>query len=352
MNADDNSASAARSKRKSAGSGPATNRGIARAARRRRTAYTLERSALLAVWLLMAAGFSIALPDSFFTWSNFAVMASSEAPAVLLALALIIPLTAGDYDLSVGATVTLASMIIGVLNVWHTIPIGYVLLVAVAAGAVVGLVNAFFTVYLRIPSLVVTLGTASLVSGLVQSLSKSSTISGISPWLVNIVITRHVFGVSYAFFYGLLAALILWFALEYTPMGRRLLFVGRGPEVARLNGINVSLARGAALVTSGILASIAGIVYAGLLGSADPFSGTSFLLPAFAAAFLGATSIMPGRFNAWGTFAAVYFLATGINGLSMIGIPLWVTNVFNGVALLLAVTLSQLARGREASEFG
>jgi len=105
-------------------------------------------------------------------------------------------------------------------------------------------------------------------------------------------------------------------------------------------------------VASSILATTAGIVYAGVLGSADPFSGTSFLLPAFAAAFLGATSIAPGRFNAWGTFIAVYFLATGINGLSMLGIPLWVTNVFNGVALILAVTLSQFARGREASDLG
>jgi ribose transport system permease protein len=323
-----------------------------KADRWQRRAHTVERFALLGVWLLIAAGFSIALPGSFFTWTNFAVLASSEAPAVLLALALIIPLTAGDYDLSVGATVTLASMLIGVLNVWHTMPIGYVLLVAVAAGAFVGLLNAFFIVYLRIPSLVVTLAMASLVSGVVQWLSNSSTISGISPWLIDVVTTGQVLGVSYAFFYGLIAAFALWYLLEYTPMGRRLLFVGRGREVARLNGINVGLVRTAALVASSMLATLAGIVYAGALGSADPFSGTSFLLPAFAAAFLGATSIAPGQFNAWGTVVAVYFLATGIDGLSMFGIPLWVTNVFNGAALILAVTLSQFARGREAWDLG
>ena len=101
-----------------------------------------------------------------------------------------------------------------------------------------------------------------------------------------------------------------------------------------------------------VLASAAGILYAGVLGSADPYSGLNYLLPAFAAAFLGATTIQPGRFNPWGTIVAVYFLGTGITGLSMLGIPLWVTNVFNGGALILAVTISQITRGREASDIG
>jgi ribose transport system permease protein len=107
-----------------------------------------------------------------------------------------------------------------------------------------------------------------------------------------------------------------------------------------------------ALLISSVLAAAAGILYAGVLGSADPYSGLNYLLPAFAAAFLGATTIQPGRFNPWGAMAAVYFLATGITGLSMLGIPLWVTNVFNGGALIIAVTISQLTRGRETSDIG
>jgi ribose transport system permease protein len=309
-----------------------------------------ERFALLAAWAAVIGGFSLALPASFLSWTNFAVMFSSQAPAALLALALIVPLTAGDYDLSVGATVTLASMMIGVLNVWHGIAIGWVLPAAIGAGVAVGAVNSLFIVYFRIPSLVVTLGMSSFVAGVVQWLSNSSTISGISPWLVDVAVGNQLFGISYGFYYALAAALILWYVFEYTPAGRRLLFVGRGREVARLNGIRVGAVRVGALVASSVLAALSGIVYAGTLGSADPFSGANFLLPAFAAAFLGATAIIPGRFNAWGTFLAVYFLATGINGLSMLGIPLWVTNVFNGAVLILAVTLSQLVRGREETD--
>jgi len=279
----------------------------------------VERFALVGAWLVVIAGFGVLLPGSFLTWQNFAVMFASQSPAALLALALIVPLTCGDYDLS---------------------------------GVLVGVVNAFFIVYVRIPSLVVTLGTASLVTGFVQWFSDSSTISGLDGTFVDWIITKQLFGISYAFYVAVLVALLLWYVFEYTPLGRRMLFVGKSREVARLNGIRVDHVRAGALIASSVLATLAGIVYAGVLGSADPFSGLNFLLPAFAAAFLGATSIKPGRFNAWGTFIAVYFLASGITGLSMFGIPLWVTSAFNGAALIIAVTLSQFARGRAESDLG
>jgi ribose transport system permease protein len=261
-------------------------------------------------------------------------------------------LTAGDYDLSVGATLTLSASTIGVLNVWYHMPILLVLLIVLGIGLAVGLLHSLFIVYFRVPSLVVTLGSTSLMSGIVQWMTDSSTIGGIDNSLIMATVGYRLFGVPYAFYYALAAALLIWYIFDYTPLGRRLLFVGRGREVARLNGIAVDRVRVGALVTSAVLSSFAGIIYAGILGSADPYSGLNYLLPAFAAAFLGATTIQPGRFNPWGTIVAVYFLATGITGLSMLGIPLWVTNVFNGAALILAVTISQITRGRETSDIG
>ncbi|MBP0617409.1 ABC transporter permease [Jiella mangrovi] len=311
-----------------------------------------ERVALVLVWLIIIAVFGAIMPRSFLNWGNFSIMFASYAPAALLALAIIVPLTAGDYDLSVGATLTLSSCVIGVLNVWAGLPILLVVLLALLAGLVVGLVNAFFIVYVRIPSLVVTLGTTSLMTGIVQWMTNSSTIGGIDNALIMAVVGGRLFGVPYAFYYALVAAIAMSYVFDFTPLGRRLLFVGRGREVARLNGIAVDRVRVGALVASGVISAAAGVLYAGVLGSADPYSGLNYLLPAFAAAFLGATTILPGRFNPWGAIVAVYFLATGITGLTMLGIPLWVTNVFNGGALILAVTISQLTRGREASDIG
>jgi ribose transport system permease protein len=315
-------------------------------------ARALESVALLVVWAALIVGFGVAMPSSFPTWGNFSIIFASYAPAALLALAIIVPLTAGDYDLSVGATLTLSSSMIGVLNVWHHIPILLVLPIVVLAGVAVGLVNALFIIYFRVPSLVVTLGSTSVMSGLVQWMTDSSTIGGIDDSLITAVVGLRLFGIPCVFYYSLVAAVVMWYVFDYTPLGRRLLFVGRGREVARLNGIAVDRVRLGALVLSAAMSAVAGIMYAGVLGSADPYSGLNFLLPAFAAAFLGATTIQPGRFNPWGAVFAVYFLATGITGLSMLGIPLWVTNVFNGGALILAVTISQLTRGREASDIG
>jgi ribose transport system permease protein len=310
----------------------------------------IERFALVGVWVLMILAFSLLLPGIFLSWTNFSVLFATQSPGAVLALALIIPLTAGDYDLSVGATLTASAVTIGVLNSVYQLPIGIVIPIALLMGVVVGAVNAFFIVYVRIPSLVVTLGTTSVLSGMVQWMSNSSTIGGISPLLISLVARGRLFGISYAFYYVLIIATIIWVIFEYTPLGRRILFVGRGREVARLSGIDVDRVRIGCLISSAFLAALGGIIYAGLLGAADPFSGLNYLLPAFAAAYLGATAILPGRFNPWGAVIAVYFLATGITGLTMMGIPLWVTNVFNGGALILAVTVSQFARGREETD--
>lgn len=311
-----------------------------------------ERFALIIVWALLILGFSLMMPTSFFNWGNFAILFASYAPAALLALAIIVPLTAGDYDLAVGATLTLSSCLVGVLNVWVGLPIIVCIAAALAAGAAVGLFHALFIIYFRIPSLVVTLGSTSLITGIVQWMTNSSTIGGIDNSLIMAVVGGRIFGIPYSFYYAIAAVLVLWYVFEFTPMGRRLLFVGRGREVARLNGVSVDKMRVGALVASGVIASAAGVLYAGTLGSADPYSGLNYLLPAFAAAFLGSTTILPGRFNALGTLVAVYFLGTGITGLTMMGIPLWVTNVFNGGALIAAVTISQLTRGREATDIG
>ena len=140
----------------------------------------------------------------------------------------------------------------------------------------------------------------------------------------------------------------MFYVFEFMPVGRRLLFVGRGRSVARLSGIHVVRLRWAAFVASGMISAFAGVLYVGTLGSADPTSALSFLLPAFAAAFLGATTIMPGRFNPLGSIAAVYFLVTGITGLQLLGVQTFVQQLFYGGALVLAVALSRLARRRDA----
>lgn len=310
-----------------------------------------ERFALVAAWLLLIVIFGILMPDSFLSWRSFSTLFGSQAVLVVLTLAIIIPLTSGDFDLSGASTLTMSCMLIAVLNVKLGWPIVPVLAVALASGVIIGAVNAVFVLYFRIHSLIVTLGVGTFVNGLILWVSNSQTISGVSMGLVEWVIINRFLGIPLAFFYALVLAAVIWYALEYTIPGRKLLFVGRGREVSRLNGINVDRVRATSFVLSGLISAFAGVLYAGMTGSADPLSGLNLLLPAFAAAFLGATTISPGRFNAFGAVISVYFLVTGITGLTMLGADAYVQNLFYGGALVIAVSLSQLVRNRQPQDF-
>lgn len=310
-----------------------------------------EAYALVAGIVVLGAIFGALRPESFLSWANITTILGSQAVLVVLTLALIIPLTAGDYDLSVASVLTLSGMLLAVLNAQQGWPLWAAMAVALAAGVATGIVNAAFILYFRIPSLIVTLGTGTFINGIVLWVSGSMTVSGVSYGLVNWVVVYRLFGIPLAFYYALALCFVLWYFFEYTTAGRRLLFVGRGREVARLSGIQVDRVRLYSLIASGVLSACAGILYAGTIGAADPLSGLTFLLPAFAAAFLGATSISPGKFNPFGSLVAVYFLVTGITGLTILGIQTFVQNLFYGGGLVLAVALSQLVRNREAQDF-
>jgi ribose transport system permease protein len=313
-----------------------------------------QRFGLLVVWVATFVFFAVfpQTSQTFPTTANLATIFGSQAAIVFLTLALVVPLTAGDYDLSIAATMTLSAMVIAILNVNDHWPIGAASAVAVAVGAGVGLVNGSLIRIFGIDPFIVTLGTGTFVGGVVLWISSSRTIGTISYSLINIVGVDRFLGIPLEFYYGLGLCIIMWYVFTYTPLGWRLLIVGRGRTVARLSGISVGRVRLGAMVVSGTIAGLAGVIYVGTLGAADPTSGTQLLLPAFAAAFLGATTINPGRFNPWGSLVAVYFLITGITGLQLMGVPSYVQQLFYGGSLVIAVALSQLARRRQELNTG
>jgi ribose transport system permease protein len=306
----------------------------------------LERVGLVLAWVAVIAVFGALRSDIFLTQENFATIFGSQAVLVVLVLGLLVPLTAGDYDLSIAGVLAFSSMLLAVLNVQHGVPLGVAILAALVAGALVGAFNGALVTWIGIDPFIVTLGTGTILNGLVLWISESQTISGISPTLSDAVITTRLLGIALGFWYGLILCAAMWLFFEYTPLGRRLLFVGRGRRVASLSGFNIARLRWGALIASGTIAAFAGVLYSGVTGGADPSSGASFLLPAYAAAFLGATAIVPGRFNPWGSLIAVYFLVTGITGLTILGAATWVQDVFYGTALVLAVALSTFSRRR------
>jgi ribose transport system permease protein len=313
---------------------------------RRKKVAEPERFALLGVWVLLIAAFSFLVPETFPTSANVSNMLGSQAVLLILALGLIIPLRAGDYDLSVAATLNLGAIIVAVLNVQHGWGIWTSVLAALVACTLVGVVNGLIITLFDIDPFIVTLGIGTVVQGLIYLVSNSRTISGIDRQLSDAALTRPLFSIPVDFYYAVGLCVIVWYVFEHTAFGQRLLFTGQSHDVARLNGVNVAGLRRTSLIASAFIAGLAGVVFAGTTASADPVSGASFLLPAFAACFLGSTVLKIGRFNPWGTLIAVYFLVTGITGLQLMGAQQYVQQLFYGGALVIAVIMSKLVRAR------
>lgn len=305
------------------------------------------RFGVIIAWVIIVVAFSVLEPDLFLTTGNFVTIFGSQSVLLILALGVLLPSTTGEFDLSVSGVLGLSLVLVGWLNVVHQWPVELACIVALAAGLLVGMVNAAFIVGLGVDSFIVTLGTGTLLTGVALGLIPAA-VAPISEGLVTVMRTQ-LFGLQMAFYYGLALTILSWYVFSHTPLGRYLYFVGSGNNVARLAGLRVDALRVLALIGSALIAAFAGVVLAGLNGSADPTVGASFLLPAYAAAFLGSTVFFPGRFNPWGTFAAVYFLVTGITGLQLMGIASWIEPVFYGGSLVLAVAASRIAQRRSLS---
>lgn len=307
---------------------------------RRLTGALLGKNALLIAWAVVIAVFGVWVPNTFLTTANFQTLFGSQAILLILTLGLLPALMVGLYDLSVAGTLGLALVLIGKLNVQNGWPIGFVVLVVLTVGLAVGALNAFVIVKLGVDSFVTTLGVGTALYGAAYAINDGS-VSGISHTLVQIS-SSTLFGIQLAFYYGLALTVVMWYVIRFTPLGRALFMTGANFDVARLSGLRVESLRAGALLFSGFIAALAGVILGGLLGSAEPNVGSTYLLPAFAGAFLGATTVTPGRFNAWGTFVAIYFLVTGITGLELVGESGWITQVFYGGALVIAIVFGRV----------
>ncbi len=299
------------------------------------------RYGILVVWLAVAIVFSIAEPHTFFTFGNLQTIAGSQAVLVFVALALLPTLAAGEFDVSVASITGISLVLVGDLNVLHHWPIGWAVVLALATGILAGAINGVFVVLAQVPSIIVTLGMGTLLLGATLGINTLST-GGISQGLVNAT-HNSLLGLPLAFYYGLVLTVILWYVFSFTPLGRYIYFVGGGRSVARLSGIPVEPIRLGAFIAGGFLSALGGVILAGWLSASDPNVASTYLLPAFAAAFLGSSVLQPGRFNAWGTFVAVYFLVTGVVGLELLGLASWINQVFYGASLIIAVAISRIA---------
>jgi ribose transport system permease protein len=304
-----------------------------------------DRVGAVYVWLGIIVLFSLWVPETFPNLATAKQILNANAITALAALSITIPLAARVFDLSFAGVMTLTGVAVAHFIAKDGIPLVPAIALALAIGLGVGVINAVVVVVMRIDSFIGTLATGSLIAALITMVTNEvpitdATLGGDFAKIGG----TNIDGVTLGVFYCAVVAVAIWYLLEHTATGRRLYATGFNPDAARLAGVRVDRLRFMSLVASGGLAGLTGIILASTLASGSPTGGTPYLLPAFAAAFLGATQLKHGRFNAGGTIIAVLLLGTGVTGLALANAPQWSGDMFVGVVLIAALAVTGLQR--------
>jgi ribose transport system permease protein len=300
---------------------------------------------LLILLVLLLVVFSILEPSTFPTTFNARSILSDKSIVVLLALAEMIVIAAGHFDLSVGYGIGLAHILsIGLQTRMH-LPWGLSCVVVILVMGGVGVINGLLVTRARIDSFIATLGVGTILYGLSSWYTGGEQVLGPLPSAFR-GIAGSPGGIPLPAVYVVVIGVILWLVFEYLPVGRFLYVLGSNVKVAELTGIAERKYTLLAFVGSGLMTGIAGVVLGARLGVGQSSVGAEYLLPAFVGALLGSTSVRPGRVNVWGTVLAVLVLGVAVAGLQQEGAQFFVESLFNGAMLVAAVGLAAYASRR------
>ncbi|MER6537871.1 ABC transporter permease [Streptomyces sp. 900105755] len=298
---------------------------------------------LLVLTALLVVVFSLALPHTFPTRDTLDSVLSNQSIPAVLALAAMVPIVTGSFDLSLGYGLGLAHVMVLWLVVDGGWPWPWACLAVIAGGGVVGVLNGVAVEFGRIDSFIATLGTGSMLYAVTGWVTGGGRIvpgpAGL-PAAFTGLYDSTLLGLPLPAFYVLALAAVLWVVLERLPLGRFLYVIGANPRAAELVGIPTRRYTVHAFAASGLIVGFAGVLLAAQQQIGNPSVGLDYLLPAFVGALLGSTAIRPGRPNALGTLVAVAVLAVGLTGIGQLGADFWTVPLFYGGTLLLAVGLA------------
>ncbi len=316
----------------------------------KRIARFLPVYGLVILMVFLIGLFSILLPNTFPTTLNLRAIISDKAIIALLSLGAMIPMAAGRIDLTVGYGIVLWHILAISLQTMLGLPWPIAVAVVILLGAVTGFLNGLLVEVAKIDSFIATLGTGTVLYALALWHTGGRQMVGVLPEGFYDLSTTFVFGLPITGYYLLAITIVMWVVLEYTPVGRYLYAIGANQRAAQLNGIPTRKYVIGAFVASGAMTALAGVILASKLRIGQASVGLEFLLPALVGAFLGSTTIKPGRVNVWGTIVGVAILAVGISGIQQFGGSFWVEPLFNGVTLLIAIGIAGYAQRRKGAE--
>jgi ribose transport system permease protein len=300
----------------------------------------LARYGTLASLAALLIVFSLARSDVFPTVDNLLNIMNQVSILGTMAFGLTVCLVMGLFDLSIAAMATLGGYVATFLLVQYpdTISVPLAVLISLAVAGAIGVFNGLIVSYLGISAFIATLATGSIITGAMLGISNSKTIITGIPDEFLVIGQGSVFGVSNPILIMLAIGVILWLLLEHTQFGRHLYAIGGSAEASRLSGIAVKRYAPIALAICAGCAGLGGLIAASVLGAGRPQGvGDTYLLNAFAAVFIGASSLRPGKFHIIGTFIGVMLIGVINNGLSVMGVPTYWQYIVQGVLLIIAL---------------
>jgi ribose transport system permease protein len=294
---------------------------------------------------LMIVIFSILSPDAFPTLNNFVNVLNQASLATIIAGGLTLAVVVGELDLSIGYAASLHGVLVTGLIVQDKLPITLAIVIVLALGALIGVVNGLIVTKLRVNSVIATLGVGTIIVGLAFAYSSGVPIvAGVPEGFLQLSLGRWLFGIPNPIIIMAVVVVGLWVLVERTAIGQEIQAVGGNPIAARLAGINVDRIKILGFVISAVCAALTGALLASRLGSGTTNAADAYLLTAFAAVFLGSATLRDGEFHVLGTFIGTLIIVFGFNGLNIFGAPTFSQYVFQGTILVVAVALSSLGR--------
>jgi ribose transport system permease protein len=294
---------------------------------------------------LMIVIFSILSPDAFPTLNNFVNVLNQASLATIIAGGLTLAVIVGEFDLSIGYAASLHGVLVTGLIVHDKLPIALAIVIVLAIGALIGVVNGLIVTKLRVNSVIATLGVGTIIVGLAFAYSSGVPIvAGVPEGFLQLSLGRWLFGIPNPIIIMAGVVVGLWVLVERTAIGQEVQAVGGNPIAARLAGISVDRIKILGFVISAVCAALTGALLASRLGSGTTNAADSYLLTAFAAVFLGSATLRDGEFHVLGTFIGTLIIVFGFNGLNIFGAPTFSQYVFQGTILVVAVALSSLGR--------
>ena len=308
-----------------------------------------EASVIFALLLLIAIVGT--LRPIFLKPENLLNLAASYAISALLAGCIVYLLSMGEIDLSFGWILNLSAVIAGVSMI-AGVPVWIAIIIGIIAGGVMGAINGVLTVVMRLPLIIVTLGTASVYQGISLITNKSGSVVPTDEKITTNIFFRALGGdietpIPIILIFVVLAFVVLHLVLHKTRFGYRILAIGSNPEAARLAGIPIKQTKILVWALMGFVSGIGGVLFLGFRGAVDPTTGANLLLPVVAAAIIGGTALSGGAGTVWGSLYGALIVGVIGVGVVFLGIDAVWSTLVTGLVILFAIGVDQIVRVRK-----